>query len=43
MCARAINIEHAATNTPNVRDVDFDRFGLYCVASHIFNLNFDHI
>ena len=41
-CVRAINIGHAFTNTPprsNVRDVDFDRFGLYCDAPHIFNLN----
>ena len=38
MCARAINIGHAATNThprSNARDVDFDRFGLYCIAPHI--------
>ena len=38
MCARATNIGHAATNThprSNARDVDFDRFGLYCIAPHI--------
>ena len=41
-CARAIKIGHAFTSTPprsTVRDVDFDRFGLYCDAPHIFNCN----
>ena len=38
MCTCVINIGHAATNThprSNARDVDFDRFGLYCIAPHI--------
>ena len=30
---------HQHTPRSNVRDVDFDRFGLYCDAPHTFNLN----
>ena len=41
MRARAINIHwtcfHKHTPRSYVRDEDFDRFGLYCDAPHIFN------